>query len=89
MLGGEIYGASSENFEELSVDEGAGNPLFDALWRIANGTGALVYWLGAENCSAVTRSAVLQHLPQDIVADAGPVRIVANGRALKKAVFEA
>jgi hypothetical protein len=69
--GGEIYGASSENFEELSCDDGAGDRFFDALWRIADGTGAFVYWLGAEHCSAVTSSAVLQHLPQDIVADAG------------------
>jgi hypothetical protein len=85
--GGEIYGANAETFDELSFGEGAGDRFFDALWRIADATGAFIYWLGDEGCSAVTKSSVLPHLPPDIVADTGPVRIVADGDALEEAIF--
>jgi hypothetical protein len=65
-----------------------GDRFFDALWRIADASGALIYWLGDGNCSVVTNKAVLKTLPEDIVADVGPVRVVANGADLQDALFD-
>ena len=85
--GGEVYGIDADEFEQLSFDEGGGEKFFDALWRIADATGALIYWLGEGACSAVTRNEVLPHLPADIVTDVGPVKIVASGAELEEAVY--
>ena len=83
--GGEILGADGDEFEQLSVDDGAGEKFFDALWRIADATGAFIYWLGEGDCSAVTREDILPHLPADIVADVGPVKVVGSGEELENA----
>ncbi len=85
--GGEVYGTDTDTFEQLSFDEGMGEKFFDALWRIADTTGAFIYWLGDGACSAVTREDVVPHLPADIVADVGPVRVVGSGAEIEEAVY--
>ena len=85
--GGEVYGVDADEFEQLSFDEGMGEKFFDALWRIADTTGAFIYWLGDGACSAVTRGDVLPHLPTDIVADVGPVKIVGSGTEIEEAIY--
>ena len=85
--GGEVYGIDADAFEQLSFDEGVGEKFFDALWRIADATSALIYWLGDGSCSAVTREDVLPHLSADIVADVGPVKIVTSGSELEDALY--
>ncbi|HEX4505615.1 MAG TPA: hypothetical protein VH722_07775 [Alphaproteobacteria bacterium] len=85
--GGEVYGVEADEFEQLSFDEGMGEKFFDALWRIADATGAFIYWLGDGACSAVTRGDVLPHLPPDVVADVGPVKIVGSGAEIEGAIY--
>ena len=85
--GGEVYGADSDEFEQLSFDQGVGERFFDALWRIADATGAFVYWLGDGSCSAVTKQETIAQLPADVVRDSGPVRVVRTGVELEEAIM--
>jgi len=82
--GGEVYGADADEIEQLSFDEGNGKKFWDALWQIADRTGAFVYWLGDGRCSAVTNKAILEHVPTDVIESVGPVRVAKNGRQLEK-----
>jgi hypothetical protein len=86
--GGEVYGADNEDIEQLSFDEGDGKKFFDALWEIADRTGAFMYWIGDGSCSAVTDKAILDHVPADVLADTGPAKIVKNGKQLSKCLSQ-
>ena len=78
--GAQIYGANKEDdIEHISFDHFGGDTFFSALYELADRSGSLIVWPG-NPCFAVTREALIAHLPREIV-DENP-KVVGNGAEL-------
>ncbi len=85
--GAQISGADEdEDIESLSFDHCGGDTFFAALYELADRSGSVVVWPGEERVLAVTRQAMIAHLPADM-GELGPPHIVSNGRELEECIF--
>jgi len=83
--GGEIYGADSEEDEEidgLMFTHFGGDTLMARIWELADQTGSFLIWPSDGRCLAVTSAETVRHIPPDLAESFGPPFIVSSGDEL-------
>ena len=87
--GAEIYGAEEETITDgLSFNHFGGDRFFEGLWRLADRTNAIVFWLGAEGNAVATSTEALAHADPEFIEPLQPVKIVASGEELLDYISE-
>lgn len=85
--GAQIDGAEDgDEIENLVFHHCGGETFYAALHELADRSGSVVLWPAKGRQIAVTRQAIVAHLPPDL-ADLGPPYIVANGRELAACIL--
>jgi hypothetical protein len=78
----EIYAKDGEELSSFMLSHFGGETVFERVFELADRTGSIIYWPDVRPALAVTKSGVIEHVPQDCLSSIGPAEIVANAKAL-------
>ncbi len=81
-----VYCAETEDIDGMMFNHSGGDTFFQRLWELADSTGSMIFWPDSLRSIAVTRSAFVQYLDEDIPERERPPFVVSNGKELQYAI---
>jgi hypothetical protein len=83
--GGQVFGAEDEIIADgLSFNHFGGERFFDGLWKLAEKTNSVVFWLGNSGNAVATSERALAHADPEFLEPLQPIQIVATGHELNE-----
>jgi hypothetical protein len=81
--GAQVFGAEEEMIADgLSFNHFGGERFFEGLWKLAEKTNALVFWLGNSGNAVATSERALAHADPEFLEPLQPIQLVATGQEL-------
>jgi hypothetical protein len=79
---GEIYGVDEETVTSIMFTHFGGFRFYEAVWRLADRTSALIVWPGSKGNFAVTKAETLEHTPPELHALQKPIKVATSVQEL-------
>jgi hypothetical protein len=81
--GAQVFGAEDEMIADgLSFNHFGGERFFQGLWKLAEKTNSIIFWLGDSGNAVATSERVLAHADPEFLEPLQPIQLVATGQEL-------
>ncbi len=86
--GAEVLIYDSKQSSGVSVSSPGGKHFWDAFVAFASRTGSTIFWADNGLSLVVTEPEIISHIPAEVMASLGPVRVVTNGGELADVIVK-
>jgi hypothetical protein len=86
--GAQILVYDTKDSSGVSVSSAGGKHFWDAFVTFASRTGSTIFWADNGLSVVVTEPETISHIPAEVMATLGPVRVVSNGVELAEVIVK-